>query len=468
MAADGPAWRLGARSETGLVRTANEDRMGWVRTAWGDVYVVSDGMGGYRGGALAAAITLATLQERLGVLDPASPGVADGVQAAFAAANDAVRAARDPEDAETRDMGATGVAVVVHGERARVAHVGDSRAYLWRRRGGLCRLTRDHTRVQALQDAGLLSAEQAAVHPDASVLERAIGHRPTVDADVGDWTPLLPGDLLLLCSDGLSGCVSDAEIAALLRHGDDPVALADRLVDCALGKGGDDNITVQLAAYRWPRRRGRWQAPAGRAALAAGAVGLTALLVASEAMRSRPPAADAAGAVRRDAGGTAILAAPTAAGGRRSGDAPASAPSVGPTSAPMPTTTAMATATATPRPAVSGDAPVRQPGATSVAPARPLGSTPWPAWPAWPAWPGTAAAASPVGRPPNVGAARPTLASSPARASMHAASASAAAAASSASSSPAPPTATAQPASTSPTAPSAPSAPAAPASAPRP
>jgi serine/threonine protein phosphatase PrpC len=246
--ASGLKWVLGARSETGYVRMANEDRMGFIRTAYGDVYVVSDGMGGYRGGAMAAELTVQTLRDRLAALTPASGSFTEQVRDAFLAANEVVFRRRRADDPDTRDMGATGVALITNGARALVGHVGDSRAYLVSR-GALRQLTRDHTRVQKMLDAALLTQAQAAVHPDASMLDRAIGHGATVEVDVSDWFTLKPGDMIMLCSDGLCGFVPDAEIGKVLRGKGSPQTLADRLVDLALGKGGEDNVTVQLVRY---------------------------------------------------------------------------------------------------------------------------------------------------------------------------------------------------------------------------
>lgn len=323
-------WVLGARSETGFVRTANEDRMGWTRTPFGDVYVISDGMGGYRGGALAAEVTLATLQQQLASVDPESPRFAADVQQAFAVANEAVREHRDPEDPATKDMGATGVALITTGKRFAVAHVGDSRAYLWRG-GQLRQLTRDHSRVQVMMDSGLLTPEQALVHPDASVLDRAIGHKPTVQADVGEWLAIEPRDVLLLCSDGLCGYVPDHEIAAILKAGGTPQETTDRLVQCALGKGGEDNVTVQLVGYA-PSRGSMLRRPFGRTPVIAATAAVTALIAgpfgyfASQhrgEMRISGPASTGTGV-----GASAVVAAPTA----RASSAAASAVSTWPPS----------------------------------------------------------------------------------------------------------------------------------------
>ena len=246
-AARATQWVLGARSETGYVRAANEDRMGFTRTSFGNIYVVSDGMGGYRGGALAAELTVSTLQQKLAALSPVSASFREQVRDAFVATNKVVFDHRSADDPDTRNMGATGVVLVTSGARALVGHVGDSRAYLFQHRDRRLRqLTRDHTRVQQMIDAGVMTAAQAAEHPDSSTLDRAIGHQPTVESDVSAWIELKPRDMILLCSDGLSGYVDDTEIGRVMRSKGSPQDLADKLVGLALSKGGEDNVTVQL------------------------------------------------------------------------------------------------------------------------------------------------------------------------------------------------------------------------------
>jgi serine/threonine protein phosphatase PrpC len=251
-------WVLGARSETGYVRTANEDRMGFTRTPFGNVYVVCDGMGGYRGGALAAELAVTLLQQRLAGLPANSVLSAADVREAFSAANRAVFERRRADDPDTRSMGATGVVLIASGAKVLIGHVGDSRAYLVDRRGRVRQLTRDHTRVQRMVDAGILSTTQAGTHPEASMLDRAIGHAPTVEADVTDWIPVGERDMVLLCSDGLTGYVPDAEIEAVLRSRGSPQMLADKLVALALDKGGEDNVTVQLVRYGRPVNARSW------------------------------------------------------------------------------------------------------------------------------------------------------------------------------------------------------------------
>jgi protein phosphatase len=230
--------------------------MGWLPAAFGDVYVISDGMGGYRGGALAAQLTVDTLKQSLAQGSTSGRHLSAAVRQAFIAANEAVYQRRDPSDPDTRDMGATAVMLITRGSRFMVAHVGDSRAYLWRARSGLQRLTKDHTQAQTMVEQGLISASEVATHPDASVLSRAIGHTATVDVDIADWRRINAGDMLLLCSDGLSGYLSDSEIASVLRSEEAPREIADSLIDAALAKGGEDNVTVQLLRYS-PANRSR-------------------------------------------------------------------------------------------------------------------------------------------------------------------------------------------------------------------
>lgn len=309
--AGGGSWSVGARSETGYVRKANEDRMAWVRSPFGDIFIVSDGMGGYKGGARAAELTVATLQTHLIGLSPLAADFMQQVQQAFQAANRAVHSERHANDPNTREMGATGVAAIVCGSQFAVAHVGDSRVYHWRRGLPLLPRTRDHTRVQGLVDAQVISAAEAERHPDNNLLERAIGHQPTVQADVSRWIDLRHGDRLLLCSDGLSGYVSDAEIEAILKRHGDPQRATDELVECALAKGGEDNVTVQVAQFNlpWRRRLG---------ALAWPALALVGLVTVLVFMLYRPKSGPQASA-------SAASAAPAAAGASAATSVPAPA-----------------------------------------------------------------------------------------------------------------------------------------------
>jgi protein phosphatase len=202
-------------------------------------------MGGHRGGAIAAELTVETLNQSLSRLDAISIDP-NAIRAAFEKANAVVYERGHAGNADTEGMGATAVMLLVTQCQVMVAHVGDSRAYLFTPENKLERLTKDHSRVQRMIDAGILTPAEAAVHPEASVLERAIGTSPTVKVDISSWISLREGDQILLCSDGLHGYVSDAEIAAILGNQGAPQELAGQLVNLALEKGGEDNITIQL------------------------------------------------------------------------------------------------------------------------------------------------------------------------------------------------------------------------------
>jgi PPM family protein phosphatase len=241
------SWTVGARSETGYIRSENEDRMSRVPFHGGFVYIVSDGMGGHNAGAKAAEVTVRTLERHLSAIDGVA-SIEATLKTAFAAANANVYELGHAGDEKTAGMGATAVVCVTAGASALVAHVGDSRAYLYQG-GRLARLTKDHTRAQGMVDAGVLSPMEAEQHPESSVLSRAIGQLSTVEVEIGAWQTLTRGDEILLCSDGLFGEARDAEIEELLGRDDPPQLLADHLIGLALSNGGGDNVTVQILRY---------------------------------------------------------------------------------------------------------------------------------------------------------------------------------------------------------------------------
>jgi protein phosphatase len=234
--------------------------MSRVEARFGDGYVVSDGMGGHRGGAIAAELTTEILSRALSDIPSISSAPAQ-IKAAFEEANRIVYERGHSDDNGIRDMGATAVVLLIGQSLAIVAHVGDSRAYLFEQ-AELRRLTKDHSRVQRMVDAGILTEEQAINHPASHLLERAVGVAPDIQADISSTFNLNAGDLLLLCSDGLHGYVSDSEIAGVLNRRIAVQVMVDMLVDLALEKGGEDNITVQLIGYDYSGR-GRWTPIAG-------------------------------------------------------------------------------------------------------------------------------------------------------------------------------------------------------------
>ena len=232
------ALRYAARSDVGLVRERNEDS-GYASPR---MLVVADGMGGHAAGELASAAAVARLAEMAGE-DPAPDEVLGGLTSAVESAWSSIGlvVADNPEVA---GMGTTVTALFWQGERLAVVHVGDTRAYLLRE-GELTQITHDHTYVQTLVDAGRITAEEAAIHPRRSLLMRALDGTQPVEPDLSVREARV-GDRYLLCSDGLSGLVTDAELAAILSDGE-PTGTVITLVELALSRGAPDNVTVVVA-----------------------------------------------------------------------------------------------------------------------------------------------------------------------------------------------------------------------------
>lgn len=223
---------IGDATDVGKVRDHNED--GYLVDDGLGLVAVADGMGGHAGGEVASATAIEALH--------ASFAEHGGLRDAMLAANDAVldRAAGDES---LRGMGTTLTAGVL-GEDGTllIGHVGDSRAYLLRD-GALSRITTDHSLVQELVATGELTEEQAERDPRRSMITRVIG----LDSDLNvDLHPviLVPGDRVMICSDGLTNMVSESELTDLLTKESDPTTAAQRLVDAANAAGGVDNITV--------------------------------------------------------------------------------------------------------------------------------------------------------------------------------------------------------------------------------
>lgn len=233
------------RSDVGKVREGNEDAL-LLRDS---VYAVADGMGGHLAGEVASATALEPIEELDGRIFQDNAAAVTALRAAVVAANERVsQLARDNPD--YRGMGTTLTAALVEGRRLHVAHVGDSRAYLLRD-GHFSQLTDDHTLVQHLVDEGQITREEAARHPQRSVVTRAIGVSQEVDVDSMSLE-LQPGDQLLLCSDGLTGVIEDGAIARTLDGVEDPDQAVGNLIELANNAGGPDNITVLLLRYEDP------------------------------------------------------------------------------------------------------------------------------------------------------------------------------------------------------------------------
>lgn len=240
--------RVGAKTHVGNVRTENQDCMSRFTSPLGEVFVVADGMGGHQGGRTAVLMTVDGFDGHLRNVPPDSR-VSEALQSAAQSTNAKVYELANSDDPTIARMGSTVVLAVIAGDRMWIGHAGDSRAYLYRS-GKLTRLTKDHSMVQKMIDHDMLTEEQARNHPDASVIERAFGQQPYLELEVSDPMELLPGDGILLCTDGLSGFVSDNEIAAVLERYRDAQDATAALIDLALTAGGEDNVTVQYLLFR--------------------------------------------------------------------------------------------------------------------------------------------------------------------------------------------------------------------------
>ena len=268
---------VGGLTDVGRERELNEDRYYYKVVQSSDecplgLFVVADGMGGHLAGEVASQWTVGTLKRELAPLfRPQDPSVtrrldADDLAAvgsgvtirldetdlarmlehAVERANQVLLGYARKHSEEAADMGSTLTLAVVEGARATVAHVGDSRAYLWRE-GELQQLTDDHSVPGALLRQGKITPAEARDHPHRHVLYRCVGLKPGLEVDIFPPLALRPGDALLLCSDGLWDMLGSTErLASFLTPQTSPSDTCQRMVDAANEAGGEDNITVVL------------------------------------------------------------------------------------------------------------------------------------------------------------------------------------------------------------------------------
>jgi protein phosphatase len=223
------------KSDTGRQRRANEDSF-FVRAP---LFVVADGMGGAQAGEVASRLAAETFSAGL----PDDGSSEARLEARVRQANQRIHE-RSQEDRALNGMGTTLTAAYLDGDELALAHVGDSRAYLLRD-GELTRLTRDHTLVEELVRRGELTEQEAAEHPQRSIITRALGPEPDIDIDLHTHR-VHAGDVLLLCSDGLTGMIGEDEVQELLAGAASLRDAGRALVDAANEAGGRDNITVVL------------------------------------------------------------------------------------------------------------------------------------------------------------------------------------------------------------------------------
>ena len=230
-----------AASHVGRIRLSNQDS-GYAGT---HLFMVADGMGGHAGGDVASSLATqaitAVADERFESIALAQETLVNAVKNSAQELSDAVR-----DHPDLQGMGTTVSAMIRHDDKVVVAHIGDSRIYLFRD-SKLEQITTDHTFVQKLVETGRITAEEAMVHPRRNVLMRVLGDfdtNPEVDTFIIETEP---GDRWLMCSDGLCGYVPDDVVAQILRETPDAAVASNRLIEAALDRGAPDNVTVVIA-----------------------------------------------------------------------------------------------------------------------------------------------------------------------------------------------------------------------------
>ena len=235
-------------TDKGSVRAVNQDafRAEDVPERGAAALVLCDGMGGERAGEVASETAAGAFAEyALERFSDAVPPLADDTAREAAAWANLRVYDRAMRDDACRGMGTTLVAAVITEEDCVIVNVGDSRCY-WMSEGQLQQVTKDHSLVQEMVDAGLIDREQARTHPRRNVITRAVGMERRVPCDIFR-IDLRPGDTLLLCSDGLSNMVTDRELAGVLSHETELKDAGEKLLSMALERGAPDNVTVLLA-----------------------------------------------------------------------------------------------------------------------------------------------------------------------------------------------------------------------------
>jgi protein phosphatase len=244
-----PGITLANLSDVGLVRENNEDYYCYAEPEGEEEYskrgrlaIIADGMGGYEGGQIASHMAVDIVRETY-LKDPDTDPL-DALLEGFRIAHHSILS-RAREDDLLEGMGTTCTAAAILGTNLVYAHVGDSRLYLLRG-PNIFQITRDHSYVNKMVEAGMLTPEEAQNHPQKNVLMMALGASKEIRADCpAEPVPLQPGDTLLMCTDGLSGLVSDAEFQEAVNGKPLEQACKD-LIELAKSRGGHDNITVQL------------------------------------------------------------------------------------------------------------------------------------------------------------------------------------------------------------------------------
>ena len=232
-----------AKTHKGNVRKLNEDAVYIPEDKDGFFAILADGMGGHNAGDVASSLIVSSVISYFSDIDTTSV-TEELVEDALCHANTLVWN-ESRANVNRKGMGSTATIAVFAAAKAYIGQVGDSRAYLYHG-GMISQITTDHSYVQMLLDKGLIDKEEAACHPQKNIITRAVGTDKDVEVDVFT-VELQPGDLILLCSDGLSNAVSDDEMADILSC--DVQNASERLIQAALDNGGTDNISAVIAVY---------------------------------------------------------------------------------------------------------------------------------------------------------------------------------------------------------------------------
>jgi PPM family protein phosphatase len=229
----------GARSDQGMVRPSNEDS--FIADSQSKTFLVADGMGGHAAGEIASQIAASTVNELLSKRSPES-NLENVLHHAMQEANARVYETQRLKP-EYRGMGSTLTVLTIRDHNYFLAQVGDSRAYLFRKKT-LRQLSRDHSLVWPLYEKGLLTKEDLSRHPRKNLITRSIGTHAKVEVDLQNGS-ILEGDIFLLCTDGLTDVLSDKDIQKILSAGGkNPQYISEELIQAANSGGGPDNVTV--------------------------------------------------------------------------------------------------------------------------------------------------------------------------------------------------------------------------------
>lgn len=233
-------YKVFGRSDIGKVRSNNEDA--FLTTDKDGIFLVADGMGGHKAGEVASNITRDVISTKLTRQD-AGNNVEALIREAFLDANEKVRSTASA-NTDQQGMGCTCVLLMLREQNFFIAHVGDSRIYLFRK-GQLKQVTRDHSYVEELFIRGLINEEEKKGHPYRNQITRYIGCSSKLEVDITSG-PVWNGDVFLLCSDGLTEEVKDDKLEEIFSKNLDPDATANLLIEEALKNGGKDNVSVVI------------------------------------------------------------------------------------------------------------------------------------------------------------------------------------------------------------------------------